>query len=455
MTQCIEHMDFGLLRGKQIRAGFDGGEISSDGGVMLLQDADGRVGVTSRLAACMHDPRDQSQITHQLVTMVKQRVYQIACGYEDCNDADDLRFDRAFKTALGRLPESDKDLPSQPTLSRFENCISRTGLRRMADVFVALFVSRYASEDECRIILDFDATDDETHGDQQFAEFHGYYDEHCYLPLLVTAQVDDGPQELLLAMLRPGSVDAASYVIPVLERLIPRLAKACPKARFLLRADGGFAKPDLYNWCEDEAHGLDYEINLPTNPVLRRLAAPHLADVHTIYEETGEWHRRFAQEQYQAQTWPQARRVVIKAEVTIRDKDGERRDNPRFVVTNMTAPQNQDLYEHYGDRGDMENRIKELKNQLKCDRTSCHRFVANQLRLMLHAAAYVLLCELRRELHDTVLEDAQVETLQRKLLKVGVRVKETARKIWLQLASGCPMRDLWPLLLDRLHAAPT
>jgi len=454
MTQCVEQLDFGFLHGKSIRGGFDGGDISSDGGVMLLAAADQRLGLTAALTACVHDPRDQTQIRHQLATLLGQRVYQIACGYEDCNDADDLRSDLAFKTALGRRPKSDRDLASQPTLSRFENCVTRTGLRRMAEVFVEQFVARYATDKRCRIILDFDATDDETHGQQQFTAFHGHYREHCYLPLLVTAQVDDGPQELLVAMLRPGNDHAAKHTVAVLERLVTRLRQACPKARFLFRADGGFAQPELYNWCEDEANGVDYEINLPSNTRLRALAAPYLEQVRAVYEETGEWHQKFAEEQYQAKGWPQPRRVVIKAEVTLNER-GETRDNPRFVVTNLSVPQARDLYEHYGDRGEMENRIKELKNDLAMDRTSCHRFVANQFRVLLHAAAYLLHCELRRELHDTPLAQAQVKTLQRKLLKLGVRIKETARKIWLQFASSCPVQQLWPLLLERLQAAPT
>jgi hypothetical protein len=356
MTQCVEQLDFGFLRGKCLRGGFDGGDISSDGGVMLLATADQRLGLTAALAACVHDPRDQSQVRHQLLTLLGQRVYQIACGYEDCNDADDLRFDLAFKTALGRRPKSDRDLASQPTLSRFENCISRTGLRRMAEVFVAQFVARYATLEPCQIVLDFDATDDETHGQQQFAQFHGHYREHCYLPLLVTAQVDEGPQELLVALLRPGQAHAAKHALAVLERLVVRLRQACPNARFLFRADGGFAQPDLYNWCEAEANGVDYEINLPTNSRLRALAAPHLQQVRAIYDETGEWRQVFAQAQYQAQGWPQPRRVVIKAEVTVNER-GETRDNPRFVVTNLSLPQARELYEHYGDRGEMENRI--------------------------------------------------------------------------------------------------
>jgi Transposase DDE domain group 1 len=454
MTQCLEQLDFGFLLGKQISARFDGGELSSDGGVMLLAEADQRLGLTAALAACVPDPRDPSQTTHEWVTLFGQRIYQIACGYEDADDADELRKDWAFKTALGRRPETDLDLASQPTFSRLENCVSRTSLRRMADVFVAQFVMRYATRRKCRLILDFDATDDATHGQQQFAAFHGYYKEHCYLPLIVTAQVDDGPQELLVMMLRPGNADAAAEAVAILKRLVPRLRQACPQAQLLLRADGGFARPEIYDWCEDEANRVDYEINLPKNSVLQRLAAPQLEAVHARYAETGEWQRRFAEALYQAKDWPQARRVVIKAEVTVTD-NGDTRDNPRFVVTNLTAGQAQAIYEHYGDRGEMENRIKELKNQLQMDRTSCHRFVANQLRVWLHGAAYLLHCELRRQLHGTPLAAAQVETLQRKLLKVAVRIRETARRIWLHFSSSYPWPELWPLLLGRLRAAPT
>jgi len=454
MTQCIEQLDFGFLLGKQVCARFDGGELSSDGGVMLLAAADQRLNLTGALAACVPDPRDPSQVQHRWHTLFGQRIYQIACGYEDADDADDLRRDWAFKTALGRRPESDRDLASQPTFSRFENAVSRTSLRRMAEVLVAQFASRYATPRKCRIILDFDATDDPVHGQQQFAAFHGHYREHCYLPLIVTAQVDDGPQELLVAMLRPGHVDAAAYAVAILQRLVPRLRQACPNARFLFRADGGFAKPEIYDWCEADDNRVDYEINLPQNSVLRQLAAPHLEAVHARYAATGQWRRRFAEATYQAKRWPQPRRVVIKAEVTVNDH-GETRDNPRFVVTNLRAGQAQAIYQHYGDRGEMENRIKELKNQLQIDRTSCHRFAANQLRVLLHAAAYLLHCELRRELHGTPLAQAQVTTLQRKLLKVAVRIDETVRRIWLHFARSYPERELWPVLLERLRAAPT
>jgi DNA-directed RNA polymerase subunit N (RpoN/RPB10) len=380
--------------------------------------------------------------------MLAQRIYQIACGYEDCNDADDLRFDPLFKTAVGRCPQSGRDLASQPTLSRFENLVTRTQLRRLAEVFVELFLARYRGRGAQRIILDFDSTDDETHGQQQFAQFHGFYDEYCYLPLLVTATVDGGPEELLVAMLRPGRSHAAAQALGVLRRLVARLREAFPQAQVLLRADSGFALPEIYDWCEQEP-GLDYLISLAQNARLRALAEPHLEDARAAYEETGERIQHFREEWYAAKSWAQERRVVIKAEVSAEG------DNPRFVVTSLSAGQAQDLYEDYGQRGEMENRIKELKDDLKMDRTSCHRFEANQFRVFLHAAAFVLCAELRRQLQGTVLAEAQVSSLQRWLFKLGVRVRETVRRIWLEFASACPLQELWPLLLARLRAAPT
>lgn len=455
MAKRVRQLDFGLLCGqvasKPVHGGFCGGNISSDGGVILVRKADQRLGLTRALSACMRDGRAANRVSHELHTMLSQRVLQIACGYEDCNDADDLRYDPAFRTALSRLPETGRPLPSQPTLCRFENSVSASDLRRMANVFIDQFVARYASHDECQIILDFDATDDETHGQQQFAEFHGFYGEFCYLPLIVTAQVDDGPQELLVALLRRGRADAASCVIPILKRLVPRLRRACPKALIIVRGDGGFAKPDLYAWCDRQPQ-VYYEIAISENKVLTAKAAPHLAQVHALHAKTGIWTQVFAQDTYRAKTWPHDRRIVIKAEVTLNAKD-ETRDNPRFVVTNLTLPQAEALYHHYTQRGEAsENRIKELKNGLKCDRTSCHYFLPNALRLMLHAAAYLLHCELRRGLKDTQLAKAQVATIQRKLLKVGVRVSERAQEIWLGLASNCPMQHLWPPLLKYLDS---
>jgi len=446
MTQCIGQLDFGNLHGKQVTASFDGGNVSTDGGLLLVRQADHRLGLTATASRCLRDHRQAAKVSHPFADMLAQRVYQIACGYEDCNDADDLRYDPMFKTAINRLPESGRDLASQPTLSRFENSISRTQLRRMAEALVDRVLDQYADQTPERIILDFDATDDPTHGQQQLAGFHGYYDEHCYLPLIVTARIDGGPDELLVAMLRPGRIDAADNALPVLKRLVAKLRQRWPQVQILFRADNGFGKPAIYDWCED--NGLSYLISLAQNSRLLKIAEPWMECARAEYKATGEKVRSVHEAPYRADSWRQWRRVIVKAEVMA---DG---DNPRFVVTNLAGGDPAELYDEYALRGDQENRIKELKNDLQIDRTSCHRFVANQFRVLLHAMAFVLLSHLRKHLKGTELERAQVCTLQRRLLKLGVRMRETARRVWLHFASNCPAQTIWPILLLRLRGSP-
>jgi hypothetical protein len=447
MTQCIGQLSFGFLRGKHVVGEFDGGNLSSDGGLLLLAEADRQLGLTSSLARFLPDRRDPTKVIHGLDEMLAQRVYQIACGYEDCNDADDLRSDPVLKTSIGRLPETDPALASQPTLSRFENRVTRTQLRRMAAVFVDSFVRRHASREPRWIILDFDATDDEVHGQQQFEAFNGFYDEHCYLPLLVTAQVHGGPHELLVAMLRPGNVHASNHALAVLKRIVRKLREVWPEAHILLRGDNGFGVPAIYDWCDENR--VLYLINLAKNSRLQALAEPYMDCARAEYAETGEKVRKLYAETYAAKDWSRSRRVLIKAEVSA---EGE---NPRFVVTNLRCGDARRHYDLYALRGDAENRIKELKTDLKMDRTSCHRFVANQFRVFLHAAAFVLHSHLRRNLKGTSLENAQACTLQRHLLKLGVRVRETVRRVWFHFASSCPVQHLWAPLLIRLRAAPT
>jgi len=444
MTQCVEQLHLGILHGKRLTGGFDGGDISSDGGLVLLGQADAQLGLTRQLAACLHDDRQPGKVRHRLGELLAQRVYQIAAGYEDCNDADDLRHDPVLKTVVGRLPQSGPDLASQPTLSRFENRVTRRELWALAQVLVEQSVMRHAAERPKYVILDFDATDDPTHGQQQFAEFHGFYDTHCYLPLLVTAQVDRGPQELLVARRRRGAGHASPGALGGLKRLVARLRQQWPGVLILVRGDSGFALPALYQWCEQQAAPVRYLIGLAQNPRLRALAEPHLQAARAEHERTAQKVRRLHDATYAADSWPHERRVLIKAEVTVRG------DNPRFVVTNLRGAA-RGLYNLYAARGEMENRIKELKCDLQMDRTSCHRFAANQFRVLLHAAAFVLHCALRAALAGTELATAQVCTLQRRLLKLGVRVKETARRVWLQFASSCPLQDLWPVVLARLR----
>jgi len=441
MVQSVPQLGFGILRGRQVVGGFDGGDISSDGGVLLVAEAERRSGIVAALAAAIGDERDPAKVHHSVEAMLRQRVFAIACGYEDCNDFDELRSDPVFKLAVGRLPEGERDLASQPTLSRFENSIGRGELLAMSGVLLDQFVAGH-EQAPTWVVLDFDATDDETHGQQQLSGFHGYYDEHCYLPLIVTARADGGPDELLAAVLRPGRSHAGRGTLTVLRRIVARLREAWPEVRILLRADSGFALPEIYDWCE--ANDVWYLIGLASNSRLQRLAEPHLVAARAECAATGEKVRRLHDVGYAAESWARLRRVLIKAEVSAQG------DNPRYVVTSLGGDPLL-LYDLYARRGEAENRIKELKCDLAMDRTSCHRFLANQSRLLLHAAAFVLLSVVRGCLAGTELARAQVCTLRCKLLKLGVLVRQTCRKVWLQFASSCPLQHLWPLVLARLR----
>lgn len=444
MTECSQ-LSLGFLGRREVFGRFDGGLVSSDGGLLLLREVDQQFGVTEAVAGCLRDRRQPGKVRQSLHDLVRQRVYQIACGYEDCNDAATLAGDPIFKAALDRAPQSDPDLASQPTLSRFENGLSRTDLYRAAQVLVDLFL-RQAGPAPQRIILDVDATDDPTHGHQQLSFFHGYYDTYCYLPLLCFASADDGPQQLLAAVLRPGNIHAGAKTVVILKQIVARLRQAHPTAQIVLRGDSGLALPEIYDWCE--ANGVDYLIGLARNSRLQALAEPFLAQARDQHRDTQAKVRHLHEVRYAADSWPHQRRVIVKAEVTAQG------DNPRFVVTSLQQPTPDDLYQLYAARGDAENRIKELKNDLAADRTSCHRFLANQGRLLLHAFAFVLLTLLRRLLTGTELATAQAGTLRTRLLKVGVRVRQSVRRVWLHLASAYPWQHLWRLILDRLRTQP-
>jgi len=450
--------------GKQLTATFDGGQLSSDGGLILLQQVDQQLGLTTRLAAAIRDERDPALVQQPLLTLLRQRIFGIACGYEDCNDFDALRADALFKLAAGRQPLTGAALASQPTLSRLENAVGAKDLLRMSRALAGMFVERHQAAPPRRIILDADATDDPTHGRQELKFYHGYYDEHCYLPLLVYATADDGStgrrvngeqaglerseQELVAAVLRPGNVHAGHRAVAVLRRIVERLRVAFPETEIVLRGDAGLALPEIYDYCEQAR--LSYVISLAKNPRLLESAEPWLAEAEAIHAETGEKVRRFGEFSYAAASWPHPRRVVVKAEVLAQG------ENPRFVVTNLREADPAAIYDDlYIKRGDVENRIKELKGDLVSGRTSCHRFLANQFRLLLHAAAFVLMQGLRGRLAGTELATAQASTLRGKLLKVGARIRQTCRRIWVQLPTSYPWQRLWELVLGKLAAGVT
>jgi DDE family transposase len=312
-----------------------------------------------------------------MLSLLKQRVFQIACGYEDQNDSNFLRSDPLLKLVCGALPESGEDLASQPTICRMENAVSGRACYQMARALAEVYIAQRGKDGAPeKILLDFDATDDPTHGDQEESYYHGYYEEHIYHPLLV---FDGDTGQLITALLRAGNTHASHSTVAILKRIVGLLRSAWPGVEVELRADAGFAVPAVYEFCEDE--GIRYTIALITNSRLEEMAASLLEEANHRYEERGRKVRLLSQGHYQAGSWQIERRVVYKAEVM------EEGTNTRFVVTNK-RDEPDELYDHYTERGETENRIKDLKVALKADRLSCQRFVSNQFRLLLHAAAY-------------------------------------------------------------------
>jgi hypothetical protein len=342
--------------------------------------------------------------------------------------------------AADRKPLTDADLASQPTLSRLENSIKVDDLLKMAEFLVRLFINRHRSTPPAQIILDLDATDDPAHGQQELEFYHGYYRTHCFLPLLIYATADGNEQELLAAVLRPGNKHAGHGSVSILRRILPLLKEAFPACRFIVRGDAGFALPAFYNWCDQTE--LEYVISLPKNSRLRELSSHLEQEARDLFGQSQQKVRHFGEIRYAAASWPGPRRVVVKAEMTAKGY------NPRFIVTNLPADDPaldspERLYGFYTDRGDVENRIKELKIDIRSGRTSCHRFIANQFRLMLHAASFILLQALRAVLKNSEGAQWQAGTIRVKLLKVGALVTESVRRIAVTLPSSYPLQDLW------------
>jgi len=438
---------------KPVVAKFDQAHSSSDGGLILLREADEKLGLCAALAACVKDSRDSGRVLHSLLELVRQRVFGIACGYPDANDAKALMEDPVQKLALGRDPISGQSLASQPTLSRFEGKLGSRNLVRMFGALVdtVLKSTGHRRSRVRRIILDFDPTDDATHGQQPFAFFHGYYDSHCYLPLVATMTVDDDPEQFLLGtMLRPGDASAHSGFESVMKRLLPRIRDTFPNAQIVARLDAGFASPEVLDFLEHEKLG--YIVGLPGNLLLAEVAAEAMCTARERAKRTGQTARVFGLAQYQTEhTWAEERRVVYKAEVVCL-AGREPRDNLRFVVTNLrSAPLR--VYELYRQRGEMENRIKELKLGLQVDRTSCSSFLANQARVLLTSAAYVLMQALRIAAHGTQFEQAQVWTLRERLLKLAVWVERSVRRVVLHLPQAFPGQAAWIRISGRLGAS--
>lgn len=475
MTECNsndkqiqEQMTMNLGLGKEIEARFDGGLISSDGGLLLLRKADEELELLELATYCLGEQRRPELVKHSLLNLLRQRVYAIAAGYEDCNDAKTLRFDPMHKLALAMLPSETRGGASQPTLSRFENSVDETSLKAVQELLIHTFIRKHKKPPSC-VRLHMDATDDEVHGYQQLSFWNGFYQSDCYLPLFVFE--DSGFP--LAAVLRAGNAAPAEAALRTLKPIIRQLRLAWPNVRIEFLADAGFSVPELYDYCED--NNVYYVIGLKPNHAFEYRARDVIQECMTEFVELGfeplpikhnrvskndkyrVWRqkeerkrfsskaegrmqehfeqdtlsiRKFVAFDYQARSWRQARTVVMKCDYSQSGPD------IRYVVTNFRGCTPRSVYEDiYCQRARCENWIKELKTQLKCDRTSCQEFNANQFRLLLHTFAYALLCKIRK---DSGHENCEIRTVMLELIKVAVLIKETARKVWLHLNSYHP-----------------
>jgi hypothetical protein len=437
---CTEEVDVGTIEfarvGRRVVEGrFDGGSMTSDGGVMLLGEVDRKLGLLEAAARCIADPRSPLLIKHGVRDMLRQRVYALALGWEDLNDHGALRCDVAVQTAVG----VDREVASAPTLCRLEKWADRATAVRLHRLLIEQFIASFKSAPK-ELVLDFDATDNPLHGQQEQRFFHGYYDSYCYLPLYVFCG-----QQLLCAYLRPSRIDAAQHCAAILKLLVRRLRQAWPDVRIIFRGDSGFCRQRVINWCERS--GVHYIIGLARNPRLEAQVEFAQLALQDDYERTGHKQRLIDEFSYAAQSWPRERRVITRLEW------GEQGHNPRFIVTNLHGDAGALYDDLYCQRGEAENRIKEAQVGLFATRTSCHVFAANQLRMLLAALGYVLIERLRAlALQGTALASAQVDTLRIKLLKVAAVITRNTRRIRLYLASSWPSAPIFAHAMNMLRS---
>jgi hypothetical protein len=427
MTKCTTSSAlFPRCKGRQVTANFEGGDITSDAGVLLLRQLDQELGLIRSVASKIDDPRNQQQCTHGTEQVIRQRVFGVALGHEDLNDHRQLRRDLALQTAVG----TDGLLASQSTLCRFELQADRQWAVAMHEEIVERFIRSYKKPPK-RLILDFDATDDLVHGTQEGRHYNGYYHNYCFLPLYVFCG-----QKLLVSYLRPASVDAAKHTGPILKLLVKRIRQAWPRVKIIFRGDGGFCRPRVLAWCE--RHDVGYIVGLGKNSRLEKLSLDTRYRAAAQFEQAQVKQRRFATLRYQAKSWKAERKVIVKAEFT------HLGDNTRYVVTNLKGAAKWLYDRRYCLRGDMENRIKEQQLGLFADRTSCHQWWPNQYRLLLSSLAYVLMEHLRSGyLRGTKYANAQMTTIRLKLLKIGAVVTRNTRSIKLLMSSAYPDQELY------------
>lgn len=443
-TACIAQFTFGFEpKDRPVVAAFDMPDTSSDGGAILLKGIDAQLGVTRRLAACLADARQPGKVRHQGHELLRQRVFGLACGYADGNDAARLGDDVIHKLLVGRDPIAGAALASQATLSRFENAVGWPELRDMAHGLADLVIAHHRRRLKgraTRITIDLDPTDDPTHGQQELTFFNGHYDTWCYLPLVATVTFNDEAQQYAVAaVLRPGNAPATRGAQGLLRRLLSKLRAAFPDAILRVRLDGGFAGPTVLAFLEREA--VEYVVGMASNTRLEKRVRRLMGRARLRSKATGQTATLYGETRYAARSWKRKRRVIMKAEV-VRHPGRDPKNNPRFVVTNLPdAPE--DVYTFYCQRGDVENRLKELHHGLEMDRTSCSRFLANQFRVLLTLAAYILFQELRRRAAGTVCATAQVPTLRERLIKLAVWVERSVRRVVLHLPRTAPWLATW------------
>ncbi len=435
MTDCTQAvLALPGVQRRKVEISFDGGDVTSDAGVLLLRLIDRYLDLTRRLARLLEDDRRAASCLHPLVQMLRQRIYAIALGYEDLNDHGELRSDLALQTAVERVTK----LAHPSTLCRLENKQDRASMWAVHELLADIFIESFA-EPPTELVLDFDATDDAVHGNQEGRAFHGYYDHYCFLPLYVFCG-----EHLLVAYLRPADADPARHAAAILKLLVRRLREAWPDVRIVFRGDSAFCRWKTLAWCD--RNDVDYIVGLARNSRVVSAASVWSLAVAVAFMCSGKPERIYGEVWYGALSWDRKRRVVVRAQQL------PGKSNPRFVVTSLDGTA-QEVYERYCERGEAENRIKEQQLGLFADRTSAHRWWANQWRLLMSSLAYVLLHGLRRlALKGTELARAQATTIRLKLLKVGAVIIRNTRRIRVLMSSAYPRRELWTLAAQRLDS---
>ena len=425
-------LEFAPLKGKKITALFDEPRVSSDGGVLLLREVDRQLGLMDRLAAVITDNRRASHVAHQVAELMRQRTYQISCGYEDADDCDHLRADGALKTAVGRDPVDDPDLGSQPTMTRLENAVTARDLLRLGYAFIDQFITSYDAPPEV-IVLDMDPTADHAHGHQQLTFFNAYEDEYCFMPFHVYEGLSG---KYITSVLRTGKTPTAPEIISVMKRMVRCIRKAWPQVRIIFRADSHHTKPEVMRWLK--ANAVEFITGLSPNNKLKELFVLAIREAELKHQRTGRAARAYASAHYAAGTWDESERVICRVQVSDKGTD------VRYIVTSFQEAGAKYLYETvYCGRGKMELMIKDHKVALKSDRTSCHRKEANQFRLFIHSAAYVLMHAMRENLlRSSELARAQFDTIRLRLLKIGARIEVGRTFIRFHFPASYPMQPL-------------